>query len=251
MPRRQCAGRAGKYSLWKYQIGRDNCADNKLPKITDDSDLDGLTLLGGKAGPVKKLEVFPNHHSERDYTVTLATSEFTCLCPMTGQPDFAKITIRYIPDKSIVESKSLKLYLASFRNEGAFHEHVANVILDDLVNAMAPRWCKVSAEFAVRGGIAITVDAEYRKPVAPATRSAPSNRPERMRTLDSGPRQTNGRDNYRSPSKRWEGERSGSRPDREKRQPAKEESRPEAEPRRSERRITKSPGETRVWRKRI
>ncbi len=135
----------------------------KLPKITSNSDLDGLTLLGGKSGPVKKLEVFPNHHPERDYTVTLATSEFSCLCPMTGQPDFAKITIRYIPDKSIVESKSLKLYLASFRNEGVFHEHATNVILDDLVRAMAPRWCKVSAEFAVRGGIAITVDAEYTK----------------------------------------------------------------------------------------
>jgi 7-cyano-7-deazaguanine reductase len=90
------------------------------------------------------------------------------LCPVTGQPDFAKITIRYIPDKSIVESKSLKLYLASFRNEGAFHEHVTNAILDDLVKAMAPRWCKVSAEFAVRGGIAISVDAEHKKVVAAA-----------------------------------------------------------------------------------
>lgn len=134
-----------------------------MPEITSTSDLDGLTLLGKKAQPGRTLEVFPNHHPERDYTVTLMTGEFTCLCPMTGQPDFARITIRYIPDKSIVESKSLKLYLASFRNEGAFHEHVTNAILDDLVKAMVPRWCKVSAEFTVRGGIAITVDAEYKK----------------------------------------------------------------------------------------
>ena len=134
-----------------------------MPKITSASDLDGLTLLGKKARPGRTLEVFPNHHPERDYTVTLMTGEFTCLCPLTGQPDFARITIRYIPDKSIVESKSLKLYLASFRNEGAFHEHVTNAILDDLVKTIAPRWCKVSAEFAVRGGIAITVDAEYKK----------------------------------------------------------------------------------------
>ncbi|PIP08648.1 MAG: NADPH-dependent 7-cyano-7-deazaguanine reductase QueF [Syntrophobacteraceae bacterium CG23_combo_of_CG06-09_8_20_14_all_50_8] len=131
--------------------------------MTSASDLDGLTLLGKEAQPGRILEAFPNHHPERDYTVTLMTGEFTCLCPLTGQPDFARITIRYIPDKSIVESKSLKLYLASFRNEGAFHEHVTNAILDDLVKTIAPRWCKVSAEFAVRGGIAITVDAEYKK----------------------------------------------------------------------------------------
>ena len=134
-----------------------------MSEITSASDLDGLTLLGKEAQPGRTLEVFPNHHPERDYTVTLITGEFTCLCPVTGQPDFARITIRYIPDKSIVESKSLKLYLASFRNEGAFHEHVTNAILDDLVKTIAPRWCKVSAEFAVRGGIAITVDAEYKK----------------------------------------------------------------------------------------
>jgi len=134
-----------------------------LSEITSASDLDGLTLLGKEAQPGRILEAFPNHHPERDYTVTLMTGEFTCLCPLTGQPDFARITIRYIPDKSIVESKSLKLYLASFRNEGAFHEHVTNAILDDLVKTIAPRWCKVSAEFAVRGGIAITVDAEYKK----------------------------------------------------------------------------------------
>src|SRR3972149_1504390 len=131
----------------------------KLTEITNQSDLDSLTILGGKAKPGRNLETFPNHHQGRDYTVALTTGEFTCLCPMTGQPDFARITIKYIPDKLLVESKSLKLYLASFRNEGAFHEHVTNVILDDLVQVMAPRWCAVNAEFAVRGGSAITVGA--------------------------------------------------------------------------------------------
>jgi len=131
---------------------------------TNKSDLTGLTLLGSgkKAKPSRKLETFPNHH-RRDYTVTLASDEFTCICPMTGQPDFAKIKIEYIPDKKILESKSLKLYLWSFRNEGVFHEHVTNIILDDLVASLKPRWCKVSAQFAVRGGIGITVDAEYKK----------------------------------------------------------------------------------------
>jgi 7-cyano-7-deazaguanine reductase len=112
---------------------------------------------------VRKLETFPNHNDKRDYVITLQTEEFTCVCPKTGQPDFAKIKIQYIPDKKIIESKSLKLYLWSFRNEGVFHEHVTNIILDDLVAALQPRWCKVSAEFAARGGIGITVDAEHKK----------------------------------------------------------------------------------------
>lgn len=134
-----------------------------MTKKTKTNDLAGLTLLGKTAKPVKKLETFPNHHPDRNYTVTLQTEEFTCVCPMTGQPDYAKIKIQYIPDKKIIESKSVKLYLWSFRNEGVFHEHVTNVILDDLVAALKPRWCKVNAEFSVRGGIGITVDAEYRK----------------------------------------------------------------------------------------
>ncbi len=124
---------------------------------------DGLTILGHPAKPSRKLETFPNRHLKRDYTVTLETDEFTCVCPVTGQPDFASLTIEYVPDRKIVESKSLKLYLESFRNEGAFHEHVTNTILDDLVKALAPRWCVVRGEFAARGGIAITVEAEYRK----------------------------------------------------------------------------------------
>ena len=132
-------------------------------RMTRKSDLKGLTALGRGTKPAKKLETFPNHHPARDYTVTLQTEEFTCLCPMTGQPDFARLRIQYIPEERIVESKSLKLYLWSFRNEGAFHEHIANVILDDLVEALAPRWCKVTADFGVRGGIAITVEAEYKK----------------------------------------------------------------------------------------
>lgn len=134
-----------------------------MSKMTQKSDLDGLTLLGQDARPVKKLETFPNHHPERDYIVTLRTDEFTCVCPATGQPDFAKLTIQYIPNERIVESKSLKLYLQCFRNEGAFHEHVTNVILDELVAVLAPRWCKVAAAFAVRGGISISVEAEYKK----------------------------------------------------------------------------------------
>jgi 7-cyano-7-deazaguanine reductase len=131
--------------------------------MTQKSDLDGLTLLGRRTKTTKKLETFPNHHPDRDYMVTLRTEEFTCVCPATGQPDFAKLTIQYIPDKKIVESKSLKLYLQSFRNQGAFHEHVTNVILDDLMKVLAPRWCKVTADFAVRGGISITVEAESKK----------------------------------------------------------------------------------------
>jgi len=134
-----------------------------MTKKTQKSDLDGLTLLGRGAKPTKKLETFPNHHPKRDYVVTLKTEEFTCVCPATGQPDFARLTIQYTPDKKIVESKSLKLYLWSYRDEGVFHEHVTNVILDDLVLALKPRWCKVTADFTVRGGISITVDAEYKK----------------------------------------------------------------------------------------
>ena len=125
----------------------------------------GLTLLGHEVREaVRKLETFPNQHPGRRYTVTLETSEFTCVCPMTGQPDFATITIRYVPDQLIVESKSLKLYLWSYRNEGVFHEHVTNQILDDLVAALSPISCEVKGAFNVRGGIALTVEAKYEKP---------------------------------------------------------------------------------------
>lgn len=129
--------------------------------MTEPSDLEGLTLLGRKAEPSKRLETFPNHHPDRDYIVRLESDEFTCVCPATGQPDFAHLTVEYIPDQRILESKSFKLYLWSYRNEGVFHEHVTNQILDDLVAALRPRWCRVKAAFGVRGGIAITVEAEY------------------------------------------------------------------------------------------
>ena len=132
-------------------------------KLTTKSDLKHLTILGGKKGiPGRKLETFPNHHPERDYWVTMHTEEFTCVCPLTGQPDFAKLKIQYIPDKYVLESKSLKLYLRAFRNEGTFHEHVVIVILDDIVSALAPRSCKVTADFAVRGGIGISVEAVFK-----------------------------------------------------------------------------------------
>ncbi|MFN8449762.1 MAG: preQ(1) synthase [Anaerolineae bacterium] len=126
---------------------------------------EGLTLLGHEIRqPVRQLETFPNTHPGRRYTVKLDCPEFTCVCPMTGQPDFATITIRYIPDQKIVESKSLKLYLWSYRNEGVFHEHVTNQILDDLVAALEPHFCEVIGAFNVRGGIALTVEAQYTKP---------------------------------------------------------------------------------------
>jgi len=136
---------------------------NEDGSMTGKEDLEGLSALGGQSSPGRQLETFPDHSPGRDYTVTLATDEFTCLCPRTGQPDFASLKIEYVPGKRILESKSLKLYLWSFRNEGVFHEHVANRILDDLVAALDPRWCRVLADFGVRGGISITVDAEYMK----------------------------------------------------------------------------------------
>ncbi|MDA8125292.1 MAG: preQ(1) synthase [Deltaproteobacteria bacterium] len=124
-----------------------------------------LSLLGRPiTGPLKKLEAFPNRHPGRDYTVTLSTAEFTAVCPMTGQPDFATITIRYCPNEKILESKSLKLYLWSFREEGIFHEHVINVILDDLVAVLAPKWCEVVGDFNQRGGIGIKVETRYDQP---------------------------------------------------------------------------------------
>jgi 7-cyano-7-deazaguanine reductase len=133
-----------------------------VKKMTTKSDLDQLTILGKEAVAERRLETFPNHHPERDYTITLHTREFTCVCPLTGQPDFADLRIQYVPDRLIVESKSLKLYLQSFRNEGTFHEHIINAILDDLVGALAPRWCKITGDFAVRGGIGISVEAEFK-----------------------------------------------------------------------------------------
>ena len=125
---------------------------------------DHVTLLGNAlAEPSKKLETFPNPSSQRDFHIHMEIPEFTCLCPKTGQPDFAVITLDYIPDQLCVELKSLKLYVVSFRNEGCFHEAVTNRILDDLVNATHPRFMRVTAKFFVRGGIFTNVVAEHRK----------------------------------------------------------------------------------------
>ncbi len=120
-----------------------------------------------KSAPVESgncLETFPNPHPERDYTVRMRCPEFTCLCPKTGQPDFATVHIEYVPDRMCVELKSLKLYLWSFRDQGAFHEAVTGHMLDDLVSLMQPRFVRVTAEFLVRGGIYTTVVAEHRQP---------------------------------------------------------------------------------------
>jgi 7-cyano-7-deazaguanine reductase len=114
--------------------------------------------------PSRDLETFDNPHPERDYTIEIETPEFTCLCPKTGQPDFATMFLDYIPDRKCVELKSLKLYYWSYRDEGAFHEAVTNQILDDLVAATAPRQMRLRARFNVRGGLYTTVTVEYRQP---------------------------------------------------------------------------------------
>jgi len=111
--------------------------------------------------PSKKLDTFPNPQPDRDYEIRFDCPEFTCLCPKTGQPDFATIKIRYIPDKLCVELKSLKLYLWSFRNEGTFHEAVTNQILNDLVSTIQPRFMEVLGDFFVRGGIHTIVTATH------------------------------------------------------------------------------------------
>ena len=113
--------------------------------------------------PAKELETFPNPEPERDYTIEFTCPEFTCLCPRTGQPDFATFRIRYVPDQRCVELKSLKLYLWSFRDEGHFHEAVTNRILDDLVAAVRPRRMSIEGDFNVRGGIHTVVKATYEK----------------------------------------------------------------------------------------
>lgn len=112
--------------------------------------------------PSRELEVFPNPQPVRDYTIRIRIPEFTCLCPKTGQPDFATLLLEYIPDQQCVELKSLKMYLWSFRDEGAFHEAVSNEILADLVAATSPRFMRLTAIFNVRGGIDTTVIVEHR-----------------------------------------------------------------------------------------
>ena len=114
-------------------------------------------------GTFPSLETTKNEYQGREYEVEIVCPEFTCVCPRTGQPDFATIRIRYVPDVTIVELKSLKLYLASFRDQGIFHEHVTNRILDDFVAASQPIRCTVEGDFNVRGGIKTTVRAEYER----------------------------------------------------------------------------------------
>jgi 7-cyano-7-deazaguanine reductase len=109
--------------------------------------------------PTKRIETFPNPNPGRDYVIQFECPEFTCLCPRTGQPDFATIRVRYVPDALCVELKSFKLYLWSYRNEGAFHEAVVNKILDDLSGALNPRFMEIEGDFYVRGGIHTTVTA--------------------------------------------------------------------------------------------
>ena len=114
--------------------------------------------------PTKELESFANPERTRDYTIRMQIPEFTCLCPRTGQPDFATLDLEYVPDRLCVELKSLKLYIWSFRDRGAFHEAVTNEIADHLAHTLAPRFLRLSARFNVRGGIHTTVVAERRQP---------------------------------------------------------------------------------------
>jgi 7-cyano-7-deazaguanine reductase len=131
-----------------------------------------FTQLGRKSllsqeqldNPRSILDTFPNPRPQRDYQIQFVFPEFTSVCPVTGQPDFATITLSYIPDRRCVEMKSLKLYYCSYRNKGIFYENVVNTILDDLIAALKPRQIRIIGEFAVRGGTAGTVTAEHRAP---------------------------------------------------------------------------------------
>jgi 7-cyano-7-deazaguanine reductase len=137
--------------------------------------------------PAQTLDTFANPNPERDYRIHMEIPEFTCLCPKTGQPDFATLYLDYIPDRSCVELKSLKLYIWSYRDQGAFHEAVTNRIVDDLVRAIAPRFLRLTAKFFVRGGIFTTVVAEHRQPgwqPAPTVELAQFNPQSSTRTAD-------------------------------------------------------------------
>ena len=117
-----------------------------------------------KAQAQRRLETFPNPKPQRDFLISIRLPEFTCLCPVTGQPDFAEMTLAYIADERCVELKSLKLYIWSFRDDGMFHDAVTNAILDDVIASCAPRFARLTAHFNVRGGTYPTVTAEYRRP---------------------------------------------------------------------------------------
>lgn len=137
--------------------------------MTNDRSKEGLKALGKKTDyryeyAPQVLETFANRHLDRDYWVRFNCPEFTTLCPITGQPDFAEIRISYIPDRKMVESKSLKLYLGSFRNHGGFHEDTVNTILNDLIRLMDPKYIEVTGLFTPRGGISIYPYANYGRP---------------------------------------------------------------------------------------
>ena len=138
-----------------------------MTKLRDETELNNLNLLGQSHNDYPStyssniLEAFPNKHMDNDYMVTLNCPEFTSLCPKTGQPDFATIEINYIPNQLLVESKSLKLYLFSFRNHGDFHEDCINIIMKDLKKLMQPKYIEVKGVFTPRGGIAIYPFANY------------------------------------------------------------------------------------------
>src|SRR5690554_6727329 len=135
-----------------------------------DEELEGVTLLGNQGTKYvfnyapEVLEVFDNKHPDNDYFVRFNCPEFTSLCPITGQPDFATIYINYIPDKKLVESKSLKLYLFSYRNHGDFHENAVNTIMKDLIKLLDPKYIEVIGEFTPRGGISIWPFANHGQP---------------------------------------------------------------------------------------
>lgn len=137
--------------------------------MSEDRKNEGLQSLGRKTGYIfdyspQVLETFSNKHADRDYWVRFNCPEFTTICPITGQPDFAEIRISYIPDQRMVESKSLKLYLFSFRNHGGFHEDTVNMILNDLIALMDPKYIEVTGIFTPRGGISIYPYANYGRP---------------------------------------------------------------------------------------
>jgi len=113
--------------------------------------------------PTKQLETFPNPHPKNEYTITFSSNEFTTLCPMTGQPDFARLEVEYAPDELCLESKSVKLFLWSFRDEGHFHEDVTNMILNAMTEACQPKWMTVTGHYNVRGGIDFVIKARYQK----------------------------------------------------------------------------------------
>lgn len=131
--------------------------------LTKESTLADLRALGAQSDPNRDLETFPSPSPDTDYTIRIRIPEFTCLCPKTGQPDFAEILVEYVPDMRCIELKSLKLYMWSFRNEGAFHEAVTNRMMRDLRDRLEPRFLRVTAVFNVRGGIYTTVVAEHRQ----------------------------------------------------------------------------------------